>query len=355
MSINFYLKIAYAGLCFMLSFTGFMNAYAQDAQFSQYLTTGVYLNPGLSSAVKNVTLVLNHRNQWNSLVAPYSTTQISLVKPLYLNDRSRSKLGGIGISFYNDKTGDGILKEMGGSINGSYNLRVNNLNSVFFGLQLGFIQKSLNYDQLTWGNQYTNTGFDPNKDPEVGIKNYSTIYPDFSAGLVYSFNAERNYGKHGAGYSSRVGISIYHMNSPNESFFREVETSRLPMLMKIHGDIEVVLADNLYLNPAMLVLFQNQLSQVNSGLHLIYMIKKTDKSLWKPTQLIAGLWYRINDSFIFIAGFGNNFYRLSLSYDMNTTFMREYSYGTGAYEIALSISPFKEKRKSASSFYYHRK
>ena len=327
-------------------------AFGQDAHFSQYLNADVYLNPALTSSYRTPAFSLNYRNQWSSIVAPYSTAQVTAIKPLYLENKI--KIGALSASFFHDKSGDGILKELGGNVNASYNLRISTFNSIYFGIQLGFVQKSLNYDQLTWGNQYTASGFDPNKDAEAGVQNFSKVYPDVSAGIVYSFNPDRDYSRHGAKYSSRIGLSLYHLNNPNESFYYEGITSRLPVLIKAHGDVEVDIGNNFYIVPNVLFQAQKGIYQVNSGLNISYRLKHKVREGLKPNRLLAGSSYRFKDSFIFLAGLGNQFYTLGFSYDLTTTFVREFSYNTGAYEVSLKISPFKEK-KTTSYFYYHRK
>lgn len=327
-------------------------AFGQDAHFSQYLNADIYLNPALSSSYRTPTFSGNYRNQWSSMVNPYSTTQITAIKPIYFDPKT--KIGALAASFFHDKSGDGILKEVGGSVNASYSLNISSLHHIYFGLQLGFVQKSLNYDQLTWGNQYTASGYDPNKDPEVEAKYFTKMYPDVSSGIVYAFNPNRDYSRHGAAYSSRLGFSVYHLNNPNESFYQSNVTSRLPLLIKAHGDVEVDIGNNLYAAPNVLFQTQKGIYQVNTGLTISYHLKHKMQEGLKPSRLTAGASYRFGDSFIFLAGLGNQFYMLGFSYDLTTRFVREFSYNTGAYEVSLKISPFKEK-KETSYFYYHRK
>ena len=211
------------------------SSYGQDAQFSQFYASALYLNPALAGAEPDITFASNFRQQWRSIVQPYTTSQVSLIVPYHVSKIKDSHKGGGGFSFYNDKAGDGNLKTLGVNLTAAYNVALsrNGLNNLSFGMQAGIIQKSIDYNGLEWGSQYNaGTGFDPNMPVNESDLLTNRIYPDINAGLMYYYNASKNYNF--TDWSIYAGLSAYHMNQPNESFL-STKTSRLPVLLKAHA------------------------------------------------------------------------------------------------------------------------
>lgn len=323
---------------------------AQDAQFSQFYPAALYLNPALSATYTGFSISINHRVQWKNIGTPYSTSQVSIINPFFRPGKTRSPYGAIGLTINNDKTGDGILKTLGASVNGSYDLPLASLHHVLFGAQIGFIQKSVNYDQLQWGSQYSPEGIDPNAHLDVNLRNYTSTRPDLTGGIMYYFNPLRNYGRGGAYFSSFAGMSVYHFNRPKSGLY-EASDERLPVLYKFNAGLETKLKDRVYILPNTIIQLQERFRQINLGLSLHYYLldekfyyKPASKPL-VPNEIRFGMWYRIEDSFIFTVSFGNNYYSMGLSYDLNSSSLTRNYKGTGAYELSLIVTPFKPKQR----------
>jgi len=194
---------------------------------------------------------------------------------------------------------------------------------------------------LQWGQQY---------DPILGY-NASTVvtdqiankvtYPDISSGVIYTFNSAKNYSQ--KGISGYAGLSMYHMNMPNESLVNGL-VSKLPALYKLNMGFEVHASDRLNIAPSALFVLQNNVRQINTGLYATYNIIGPPPKDLSPTYLILGTWYRLQDSFIFSTGFGNDFYTIGLSYDLNNSTLRYTTQGRGAYEISLQVHKVKPHR-----------
>ena len=283
----------------------------------------------------------NHRTQWGSITTPYVTSQASLIAPIYAKGVDATHRGGIGLSFYNDRAGGLNFNTTGANINAAYNLHLSSLHMLTFGTQLGFVQKSINTSNLQWGQQY---------DPILGY-NASTVvtdqiankvtYPDISSGVIYSFNSAKNYSQ--KGISGYAGLSMYHMNMPNESLVNGL-VSKLPSLYKLNMGFEVHASAKVNIAPSALFVLQNNVRQINTGLYVTYNIVGPPPKDFAPTYLILGTWYRLQDSFIFSAGFGNDFYTIGLSYDLNNSTLRYTTQGRGAYEISLQVHKVKPHR-----------
>lgn len=314
---------------------------AQDAHFSQYYASSLYLNPAMAGATPHLTFSSNYRTQWRSIIMPYVTSQFSAIQPIYKKDEvDDNHIGGIGISFYNDRAGDGNFKTIGVNINAAYNLHLSRMQDLIFGVQGGFIQKNVDFTNLEWGEQFNPyVGFDATIDPgEPGLTN-RVLYPDVSAGFLYYYNSGRNYTE--KGLSAYLGFSAYHINRPNESMVRDF-VNTLPILFKGHAGFEMRLGEKVNISPNALFMMQNERMQINGGLYLTYLFHEQQKFL-APSDVIFGTWYRLDDSFIFSMGLGNNHYTIGFSYDFNSSSLRYHTQGRGAYEISLTLMKIREK------------
>src|SRR5689334_702565 len=79
---------------------------AQDAVFSQYYSSNLYLSPCFAGIEPNLNIGVNVRTQWRSVTAPYVTNQVSIIKPFYRYGLTTQNVGGVGLSIYQDKAGD---------------------------------------------------------------------------------------------------------------------------------------------------------------------------------------------------------------------------------------------------------
>jgi type IX secretion system PorP/SprF family membrane protein len=321
------------------------NIFAQDAGFSQYYSASLYLNPAMAGMEPTVAFSSNFRQQWRSIVIPYVTSQISIIHPILRPTGGRNlHIGGAGISLLNDVAGDGNFKTTAVNANGAYNLYFSNEETsvLTFGMQLGVVQKRVDYTNLQWGEQYNPyIGFDATVNPEVGINSGKT-YADVSAGILYNYVGFKKAVNPITGY---LGLAGYHLSTPNESFY-ETMVARLPRLIKVHGGLNILVGDKFKLSPSALFMMQGGRNITNAGMYATFMLYEVDENvkLLKPSELIIGTWYRLRDSFIFSAGISNECYSLAFSYDFNASNLRSYTQGRGAFEVSLSVRKARDKR-----------
>jgi type IX secretion system PorP/SprF family membrane protein len=311
---------------------------AQDAAFSQYYSSYLYLNPAYAGSEPSLTAGVNSRTQWKSVTEPYQTNQISLIVPFYRKINKQSNFGGLGISLYNDKAGSGKLSATGVNINLSYVLKVTESSNILFGIQGGMIQKSIDFASLQWGSQYNRfVGYDVSVDPNAtssGNLSERTLYPDLGAGLIYYYKPGRDIRE--KGMSFYAGAASYHLNQPNESLVKD-QVSRLPMLNKVHAGFDYSISTKFNVSPNVLVAQQNNLLQINAGMYVNYGFGNPD-SRFIPSDLIVGAWYRVGDAYIASVGLGCDTYTIGFSYDVNNSSLRTETRGRGAYEISLRIT-----------------
>lgn len=317
----------------------FFQAIAQDAIFSQYYASSLYLNPALAGLQPDISLSTNYRTQWNN-ISPYTTGQASLIYPfMNKNKPSHEHWGGAGLSVFQDKAGEnGSYQVLGGNVNLAYNVSLGSrkLQLISFGLQAGFIQQKTNPDNYEWGTRYTtgNNGFDPSL-PDANSKISATkLYPDIGAGAIWYFNNSKKYTVRK--FSSFIGLSAYHLNKPDQSMV-QAKAIHLPTLLKAHGGIEFPISEKMRLSPNAIVALQNQVYQYNAGMYLSYRIIDAETGLFAHTDFILGGWYRVKDAVIFSTGLASRYLTIGFSYDMNNSALRSYTKGKGAYEVSLSF------------------
>ncbi len=316
---------------------------AQDATFSQYYSSSLYLNPSFAGIERDITFSSNYRSQWQSIIQPYVTNQLSFIYPIYVDEIKEIHMGGIGASIYTDRAGEGNFKTLGANFNAGYKLPFKSeTSSIVIGTQLGVIQKSLDLSQLQWGEQYnTFIGFDASKVPTEDNIMTSHSYFDLGIGAMYHYNPNLEEGDRKV--SGFFGISTYHLNQPNESLI-ENEQSKLPILYKGHGGINFPFSTRFIVSPNFLVASQNAGYHFNGGLYLTYLLyQESPSAILKGSEVTLGGWYRNEDAFIMSVGLTHKAYTLGFSYDWNTSTLRYATKGRGAYEISLTLRRVKDR------------
>lgn len=323
-------------------------SWAQDAQFSQFYASSLYLNPALAGLESDITFNSNFRTQWRSASKPYLTNQISAIIPIYSGLDRRVLTGGIGVSVFNDQAGDGSLSTNGLMLTGAYSLGFSNdLHRISLGAQLGFSQKSLDYNNLTWGQQaddYSNLGLSTNTSyvSLPGIVSKKVYYP-VNAGFVWSYNPSRNYYR--SGTSAFLGASITNINKPDQSL-NVNETHAAPSLIRAHAGIEFHLSPKVNFSPSFLYAKQAELNQLNLGAYITYKMFDSPFGFLGQSDIILGGYYRLNDAGILSLGISNPSFTAGFSYDANTGDIRNYTTNfRGAYELSFAFRAIKDKRR----------
>ncbi|MEM6522469.1 MAG: PorP/SprF family type IX secretion system membrane protein [Bacteroidota bacterium] len=313
---------------------------AQEPGFSMFYAAPLYLNPAMAGAETSISLGTNYRTQWRSLDFPYNASQFSFIYPLITNVANRKHIGGLGLSAYNEQAGvNNSLRTVGVLISAAYNvdLDISALNRISFGLQGGYVQKSINFNDLTWGSQYDPfLGFQSDVQPAFLTElEDQRAYPVFNAGVMWLLNPNRILN----GSSAYGGFSISNLNQPNESLVTD-EDFALPFLYKVQGGLELFVSPRFAISPNGLFLYQNSAYQVNLGAYFKYTISNEDEF---PTQLQLGAWHRLNDSFILSSGLSVKSFVLGFSFDYTSSTLRFQNRGQGAYEFSLTYRIRKSK------------
>ena len=168
----------------------------QDAQYSQYMFNGIYINPAYAGYKEQTNLHSFYRNQWTGITG--SPTSMSLAVDAVANDGNV----GLALQLASDKLG--AQSTLSAYANYAYRIRMNADGSsrLAFGVGAGVIQAGLNgdmLDPLDAGDQY------------IPIGTEKQILPDARAGVFYSDNPFY------AGFSADNLIAQYLLKDRNMS------------------------------------------------------------------------------------------------------------------------------------------
>jgi type IX secretion system PorP/SprF family membrane protein len=277
--------------------------------------------------------------------------------PLHNKSEVNNHIGGLGLNVWNARSGDGRANTLGASLNAAYNLHFGGTTAqnLSFGLQVGFVQRQFSdISNLQQGSQYSDLlgNFDPSISSDAFLAGKSTltkIVPDISAGLLYYYNAGRDV--YAPGLSAYIGLVGSHLNQANNAFF-DGQNSKVPLVIKVHGGLEVHVAKRLNMSPNFLFTTQSISSFAMAGLSFTYLFPDHDEFI-KPTRFLFGSSYRFDDAIVGQFGFGSKYYNLGFSYDFGTGTLRQVAGKViSAFEISLKTSiQFGGKAKKSSKFH----
>mgnify|MGYP001804368950 CR=1 FL=1 len=143
-----------------------------------------------------------------------------------------------------------------------------------------------------------------------------SLYPVFNFGVVYA--AYDNNSFFVRDRSLTIGLSFDNLNQPTSGFLEtQFDDFRQDAIAKLFGFGKIELAPRYFLYPSFLGYTYNDQSQWNLGTYLSMAVQSVESK--RAALVHIGTWYRIEDSFIFLAGFQIDQVRVSGSYDLNNT------------------------------------
>ncbi|MFA5782550.1 MAG: PorP/SprF family type IX secretion system membrane protein [Bacteroidales bacterium] len=334
-------KIILIGVIFVF-FRGFLNA--QDIHFSQMNNTPLLLNPALAGAFHGDNrVILNYKDQWGSITIPYRTIAASYDMPIF-KKKERPDNMGFGVSFFSDKAGDASMGTNQVNLSLAYNKGLQNSNNIIFGLQAGLGQRSFDFSKLSWDNQYTEYGYDPNLPSNEPLSyNNNFYYFDFTGGAAWNYVPDRY-------FQSMLGVALYHINQPRLHYY-ESSDERLNPKLVIHGYADIVKKHaNLTYMPCFILFKQGPQYEFTLGSMFKYRLQEASlfTGYYEEENVFFGIWYRLNDAIIPCVRFEFRKFTFGLTYDVNVSKLTKISHARGGIEISLMyIKHGKSKRHLA--------
>ncbi len=319
---------------------------AQDIHLSQYYAAPMLLNPATTGQLDGCyRFAANYKNQWGSIPAPYNTVAASFDMPIL-----RGSLGidhaGVGLAFYNDRSGDGILNDMSvmGSVAYHKAFDRNRRFVLSLGAQGTYNYKTIDFTKLYFENQLTGDyTFDPAAPNGEPIFDNQIGFFDVQAGGLLA-------AKVSTGLNLYAGMSYYHLTKPNETF-KEETNIRSPRLV-VHGGGNIQITEDFSFNPNVLYMAQNTTSELNVGGAFGYHFDqgsgygRAAESGYDGSAFYLGAWYRWDDAIVAVAAVDYNSFKFGFSYDINISDLRTASLSQGGIELSMMYIGCMGERRS---------
>lgn len=330
------------------------NSHAQDPSFSQFFSSPLTINPALTANINGKWRVIsNYRNQWSGPGKPFSTGTISYDSKIFqdvagnfVDENTRVGIGGM--MMYDESTG-GALKSNYASLNATANIRlmkkegyeqngarirhIDKANNdevaeqrLGVGLGLSYGHRRLDLGKLSFGEQFTGTGFDTNLPTgEVALSGMKP-YLSASAGLAYSYSKNNT--------NIDIGVAAFHINTPVQTFVYD-EKQYLARRYVIHGNLETLLSDRIIITMNGVYQKQAGASYFSIGGVVGYYLAGNEIS--GDVLLNAGLWYWSDNAMIPYMGISYGNFQVGLSYDITTSSLTEAAKRANTFELTLIL------------------
>ncbi len=302
-------------------------AIGQSMHFTQYYNAPMLLNPANTALLPSddYRLGMNYRNQWAAVPVPYNTFSAFGDFKVGGNreNTNHNNWLGIGVALFNDKAGDGNLSllQFQGSL--AYHLQLSEFTMISLGLSGAMVQRSVNYDNLTFDAQWDGVTFNRQiaNGEKVGI--IKTSYYTIGAGGNFAWFPNEN-------VYVKLGGSALNINTPNETFYKSTN----PVGLRPIGDLDVVwrVSQSVIANPSVYYTTQNAASELVAGSQFRVLLSSRNTT---PTELILGMYTRLGDAIIGLAGFKLGPVQFEASYDFTTSALTPYNASYGAMEFSL--------------------
>lgn len=314
-------------LC-ILCCTCFMGQ-SQDPHFSQFFSSPLTLSPAFTGKFDGAMRVAgNYRNQWPAFNNAYTTGTVSIDFPIFQNKLPEYDTWGLGFIGLNDQAGGGVITNNYFGISSAYHKSMSDdgFQQLSAGFQAVYGQKRLDFSKLVFEDQLTANGFDlsvPSADIAT-LTNPNIKYIDVNAGVLYSKSTNEKNNFYG-------GVSVYHINSPKESFTGGAWNIAPRTTVTAGGYFPV--SDILTLHTS--GIFQIQSSATETTIGGALSARLNNSTADNGTAIYFGAWMRIKDALIPYVGLEFKNYRIGSSYDINTSSLKSGSLSRGGMEISL--------------------
>ena len=316
------------------------------------------LNPALTGMLRGDytrRFQASHRNQWSAVMGngAYSTTQASYEHAFFVGNED---FVGLSASGFYDQAGKMPLRQTQLNINASY---IKNLGDfgrgkyVFLsgGAQVGMAWRRFDFSQISWSEQFNGAGYNltlPTGEAASLNDFPNRLYGDAGVGvaLTYSDNNDAHW-RRGNLVWLNIGGSLGHIGGvlntklSNISAFRD-SVSLLRERWSAHTSEMFGINDNVYVMPTAFFSMQARAFQVNAGLYTNIRWGGSSRLL-AANALQIGVLTRLNqaaetnglrmDAIIPSVRFDFGQFTFGVSYDVNTSVLRQASYGRGGFEF----------------------
>ena len=315
-------------------------SFAQDKHFSQFYAAPHLLNPAITGLFEGKYRgMINYRSQWASLAdEPFTTTGAAVDGNFKLFKRSKhnDRLG-IGVMLFSDKVGEQAYSTDQISFSGAFHkaLDYNGRQVLTAGYQMSIVQKSINFNQITFHDQFNGLdGYTLSTQENLPINNIT--YADMSVGIFYAMKVNDKFSFHAGG-------SLSHVNAPDATFYEnpDVEPDNIAIKSTIQAGARYQISKQYDFEPRIIILQQADHTEIDVGAN--FRIALDD---YASQNLYLGLYLRpvgdfsgelTLDAIIPMVAYRYENIQVGLSYDINTSTLSSVTAGRGGFELSASF------------------
>jgi type IX secretion system PorP/SprF family membrane protein len=297
--------------------------FGQDIHFSQYYFSPVNLNPANTGNFEGeYRLNANQRTQWKSVTTPYSTFALAADANNFLSKKNV----GVSLGIMNDVAGDSKLNTLQFTIGGSYKINLKNDSSqtITVGIQTGYTQKKINFNNLSFDNQFDGFLYNPQLSINENFTTNKKSYANANIGAVYK--KEISYRK-----NIQVGISLHNVNKPQQSFNSD-KNVRLDNRVTLYTSAEIYLKEKWDLLPSFLFMDQGAHTEIILGAMAKHILNNNTPF---NRAIYAGYYGRVKDAGYILGAIDYDAWKVGLSYDINFSKLENASRNRGGFEISV--------------------
>ncbi len=327
----------------LIFFISLSNVSAQDYKFSQFYNSPLNLNPALTGKINSLyRFVANYRVQYLPVQSPspYNTLSASADFGI-LRDKLKGDIFGVGVVFTNDRQTAIRSNSMMASVAYNKSLGKDKNHFLGVGMQIGFLQRHLDYGNLVFASQFDsiNFRFDLTRPNGEAFASGKYIKPNLNIGLFWTSNFTKSIGAY-------AGLSIFNIIKPKDTFFKE--NNERALRYNVQAGMFIDVKQICLISPNGMYMYQAKAQQWIAGSSFSFNL--SGKKEPYRTAVSAGIWYDGNGAVIASTGVSFTGVQVGLSYD--ATVKKDLAKAVksfGAFEVSIIYTgKALEKKKSYS-------
>ena len=319
--------------------------HAQDQHFSQFYAAPLTFNPALTGAFNGrYRLGIIYRDQWRRVLDYPNVSYAGSVDLRFglssRRKRVRDAVGG-GVVFYSDKFSGLGFSTNQIAVSGAFHKSLSNRGDQFLslGFQAGIAQRNINYENISFEDQFSGGGFDDPTAEVLPENNFS--YGDFAVGL--------NYAVAPAGRTALyAGVAIHHILEPQVSFYFDPDEddpdrngdNRLLRKYTAHLTLQIPLSQGVQLLPRGLFYLQGPHMALTGGANFRFVLNDINGIALHVGAAVRPVRDEVSnlqlESAIGMAGIEFKNFLFGFSYDANLDDVAVMGNRRNAFEISIA-------------------
>lgn len=293
----------------LLLFINSSYAAAQDIHYSQFFNSPLLLNPAYTGQIDgkwrfNSTYKSQGYQMQSDAINSFSC---SFDMPINIKETQI----GLGVTYNNDFSYITALSNNQLHFSLASAIKISDKSGLGLGLQVGYTNKHINYNKLSFPSQYDRDNGYHNVDlsNNESFINGSIHNVNVNAGIVWNYNTLK--------YEISTGLSAIGINNANYSFLGVENIGKTRF--NWHTSLNYKINNQISFTPQALVSYQNNASIVTLGTNASTILVSNE---YKKTGLTIGVYERTNLDFnintiILVGGFMYNNWLTYVSYDID--------------------------------------